>query len=193
MKSKILITACALALPFFSQAQSAAQDWQHLDKLKDGTMGVSAYKVYDELLNGKKSETVIVAVIDGGVDPLHEDLQDVMWNNPGEIPNNGKDDDGNGYVDDVYGWNFIGGKDGKNVNEDQLEVTRLFAHYRKMFDGKKRESLSKKDKRNTTNTSRLVRPSKKSKKRLKRTWLFMETFSRQSTSLSKKLEKKMQP
>ena len=101
--------------------------------------------MYKELLAGKQGETVIVAVIDSGVDPEHEDLKDVMWVNEGEIPGNGIDDDGNGYVDDVHGWNFIGGKDG-NVNHDTYEATRLYAKYKKMYDGKDREDLSKKEK-----------------------------------------------
>jgi subtilisin family serine protease len=66
-------------------------------------------------------------VIDGGVDTAHVDLRDAMWHNPDETPGNGEDDDGNGYVDDIFGWNFIGGSDGENVNEDTLELTRLYA------------------------------------------------------------------
>lgn len=50
--------------------------------------------------------TVIVAVIDTGVDYMHPDLADNMWVNTGEIPDNGIDDDGNGYIDDIYGWDF---------------------------------------------------------------------------------------
>ena len=53
------------------------------------------------------SEEIVVASIDTGVDYNHEDLKDNMWMNPGEIPSNGVDDDGNGFVDDVYGWDFV--------------------------------------------------------------------------------------
>ena len=149
MKFKSLLIVFSLALPFVMQAQLAAppENWQLLDKMKDGYMGVSAEKMYQDLLKGKKSETVVVAVIDGGVDPMHEDLKDVMWHNPGEIAGNGKDDDGNGYVDDVYGWNFIGGKDGKNVHHDQLEITRLYAKYKEQFKNADPSKLSKKDKK----------------------------------------------
>jgi subtilisin family serine protease len=66
-----------------------------------------------------------VAVIDGGTDIEHEDLKANAWVNPHEIPNNGIDDDKNGYVDDIHGWNFIGGKDG-NVQYDTFEITRLY-------------------------------------------------------------------
>ncbi len=149
MKIKSMMLAAILALPFLGIAQLSAppENWQHLDKMKDGYFGVSANKMYNEVLSNKKSETVVVAVIDGGVDPLHEDLKDVMWTNPGEIPGNKVDDDKNGYVDDVYGWNFIGGKDGKNVGKDQLEITRLVAKYQKKYKNVDANKLSGKDKK----------------------------------------------
>src|SRR5690349_16579146 len=93
-------------------AQSAPpQNWFLLDPKTDHYYGVSAERAYNELLQGKTSSTVIVAVIDGGVDVTHEDLKNKIWINPNEIPDKHIDDDKNGYVDDVYGWNFIGGKD----------------------------------------------------------------------------------
>ncbi len=149
MKLKSLLFAFCLTLTFASQAQLSAptENWQHLDKMEDGVMGVSTDKVYSELLKGKTSTPVIVAVIDGGVDPLHEDLKDVMWKNPGEIAGNGIDDDGNGYVDDVFGWNFIGGKDGKNVHQDQLEITRLYVKLDAKYKNADRDKLSKKEKK----------------------------------------------
>ena len=71
-------------------------------------------KAYDFVKSKNlKSNTVIVAVIDSGIDTTHEDLRSVLWKNPKEIPGNGIDDDKNGYVDDIYGWNFLGGRDGK--------------------------------------------------------------------------------
>ena len=138
-----------LIIPVLVMAQSEAppKNWHHLDKLSDGYMGVSTEQTYANLLKGKESIPVVVAVIDGGVDYMHEDLKDVMWHNPGEIPGNNIDDDGNGYVDDVYGWNFIGGKDGKNVHQDQLEITRLVAWYKTRFDGVDPDQLSKKEKK----------------------------------------------
>ncbi len=148
MKIKSLMLAAAFALPFVGLAQLSAppENWQHLDKMKDGYYGVSANKMYSDVLSGKKSETVIVAVIDGGVDWQHEDLKDVMWTNPGEIPGNNIDDDNNGYVDDVYGWNFIGGKNG-NVHQDQLEITRIVAADQKRFKNVDASKLSGKDKK----------------------------------------------
>jgi subtilisin family serine protease len=77
-----------------------------LDFQQDGVLGISTERAYREILNKKKSKTVIVANIDSGVDTNHEDLKDNIWVNPNEIPNNGIDDDQNGFVDDINGWDF---------------------------------------------------------------------------------------
>jgi len=110
-------------------------NWFNLDIKEDKLRGLSTEKAYKELLKRKKSKTVIVAVIDSGIDINHEDLKDVLWMNPKEIPNNGIDDDNNGYIDDVYGWNFIGGKDGKHVAEDSYELTREYVRLKKKYEG----------------------------------------------------------
>lgn len=99
--------------------------WHLMDKDKDGFHGISLQKAYD-FVKGKKSTQVIVAVIDSGIDTLHEDLKPVLWKNPKEVPGNGIDDDKNGYVDDIYGWNFLGGKDGRNVKSDSYEGARVY-------------------------------------------------------------------
>src|SRR5215510_1461452 len=104
--------------------------WHLLSKQTSGYYGIGLDKAYD-FLKGKKNTPVIVAVIDSGVDTTHEDLKSILWHNPGEIPGNGIDDDKNGYVDDVYGWNFLGGRDGKNVKEDSYEAARVY-HGQKM-------------------------------------------------------------
>lgn len=91
-------------------------------------MGISTEKAY-ELLKGRKSTTVIVGVLDGGVDYLHEDLKEVMWINEKEKAGNKKDDDNNGYIDDIHGWNFLGNANGENVQYDNLEMTRLIRKY----------------------------------------------------------------
>ena len=104
-------------------------NWYNLDLTESGYFGISAEKAYNELLKDKKAEqNVIVAVIDGGVDTNHPDLKSVLWINKKEIPNNGIDDDGNGYVDDIHGWNFIGSKKG-NLEFDNLELVRLLRIY----------------------------------------------------------------
>jgi cell wall-associated protease len=123
----------------FAQGTSAKTElpkgWHLLDKEKDGYYGISLNKAYEFAKVKKlKSKTVLVAVIDSGVDTLHEDLKDILWTNPKEIPGNGIDDDHNGYVDDVHGWNFIGGKDGTNVKDDSQEEARVYYAFKKQFD-----------------------------------------------------------
>ena len=111
----------------FTPLSEAPRDWQLLDASSDRVVGISERRAERELLAGKQPKrTVLVAVIDGGVDTAHVGLKANLWTNPKEIAGNGKDDDNNGYADDVHGWNFIGGKDGKDVQYDLLEVTRLY-------------------------------------------------------------------
>jgi subtilisin family serine protease len=111
--------------------------WHLLDKTKDGYYGISINKAYDYIKSKNlKGKTVVVAIIDSGIDTLHEDLKEILWTNPKEIPGNDIDDDGNGYVDDVHGWNFIGGKDGRNVKQDSYEGARVYHMYKEKFDGK---------------------------------------------------------
>lgn len=135
------------------QAQSTSKDkrvqkfenWHNADLKKDKKNGVSTDLAYLELLKGKTSTPIIVAVIDGGVDIYHEDLKDVLWTNPKEIPNNGIDDDNNGYIDDVHGWSFLGtGKKGSLVYEN-LELTREYARLTKKFGIKEKEDLPAQD------------------------------------------------
>ncbi len=113
------------------------KDWNQLDPAKTGYNGISLDKAYDLIKTKKlKSNRVIVAVIDSGIDTLHEDLKPVLWTNPKEIPGNGIDDDKNGYVDDVHGWNFIGGKDGRNVKEDSYEAARVYYKLKAKWENK---------------------------------------------------------
>lgn len=98
-------------------------NWQNLDLKTDGFFGISTEKAYKELLKGRIPTSVVVAVIDGGVDIRHEDLKESMWINTREIPKNKKDDDTNGYVDDLYGWNFMGNSKG-SFHQDNAELVR---------------------------------------------------------------------
>ena len=108
-------------------------NWFNLDPAQDKIAGISTDRAYEELLKGKTLTRVVVAVIDGGVDINHQDLQGRIWVNKGEIPNNGIDDDGNGYIDDVNGWNFLGGPKGENIHKETLEVTRLYKKYSEKY------------------------------------------------------------
>ncbi|WP_298734669.1 S8 family serine peptidase [uncultured Chitinophaga sp.] len=124
-----------LTIPFgsFAQGTSVPKNWHLLSFEKDSVYGIGADKAYKELLKGKKSTPIVVAVIDSGIDTTHEDLRPVLWTNPKEIPGNGIDDDGNGYVDDIHGWNFLGGKDGRSIKEDSDEATREYFRYKKIY------------------------------------------------------------
>ncbi|WCO01694.1 S8 family peptidase [Psychroserpens ponticola] len=102
--------------------ENELKTWSHLDLVKDTIPGMSVEKAYSDIIKRKMGKPVIVAVIDSATDIDHEDLDDVLWTNENEIPNNGKDDDNNGYVDDIHGWNFIG-----DTYYEQFEYVRLLA------------------------------------------------------------------
>ena len=86
--------------------------WQHKDIIEDSIPGISLDKAYRELLGTKKGDTVIIAVIDTRLDINHEEIKNYIWTNKNEIPENKIDDDGNGYIDDIHGWNFLADKNG---------------------------------------------------------------------------------
>jgi len=132
-KSLYLIALGALPMTSFAQAEAVPLNWYNLDYNTDGVMGISTEKAYKTLLKGKKSTPVIVGVLDGGVDVFHEDLKDVVWINTKDSVSNGKDADGNGYINDKYGWNFIGNANGKDVQFDNLELTRQLRILDKKF------------------------------------------------------------
>jgi subtilisin family serine protease len=135
--SRILFALSIFSISSFAQTSVIPNGWHMMDKADDGYNGVSANKAYQFLKSKNlKSKTVIVAVIDTGIDTLQEDLKSILWNNPNEIPGNGKDDDGNGYIDDVHGWNFLGGKDGRNVKVDSDERGRVYYGLKAKWDNK---------------------------------------------------------
>ncbi|MEN1784009.1 MAG: S8 family peptidase [Bacteroidota bacterium] len=101
-------------------SKTEEENWGHADLLTDTIPGMSVDKAYAEIIGNKKGKTVVVAVLDSGIDLDHEDLDDVLWTNKKEKPSNGKDDDNNGYVDDIHGYNFLG----ESYNE-QLEYARI--------------------------------------------------------------------
>ncbi|WP_212004127.1 S8 family peptidase [Chitinophaga sp. HK235] len=137
---EVAVLACVALMTAFTTrtvAQSKTpvpRNWQLLSYDTDSVYGTATEKAYKEILKGRKSTPVIVAVIDSGIDTTHEDLKGLLWTNPGEIPGNGKDDDGNGYVDDIHGWNFLGGKDGSSLKEDSDEATREYYRYKNKYN-----------------------------------------------------------
>jgi cell wall-associated protease len=135
-----------LAYSFQSIGQtSVPKDW-FFGSPGETYNGISIQKAYTEILKNKTPKSVVVAVIDSGIDIDHEDLKENIWTNPGEIPGNGIDDDKNGYVDDVHGWSFLGNADGQNVAQDSYEATRVFAALRYKYENANPANLNKKQK-----------------------------------------------
>jgi cell wall-associated protease len=122
------------------------KDWINLDPQEDGVMGTSSDRAYDLLLKDKEpKKRVVVAVIDSGVDIEHEDLQGKIWTNTREVAGNGIDDDRNGYVDDVHGWNFIGGADGSNIDADSYELTREYVRLKPKYENVDPDQIKRRD------------------------------------------------
>ncbi|QJB31024.1 S8 family peptidase [Chitinophaga oryzae] len=169
---EVAVLACvALTTAAFTTKSSAQsktpvpKNWQLLNYETDSVYGTNTEKAYKEILKGKKSTPVIVAVIDSGIDTLHEDLKGILWTNPREIPGNGKDDDGNGYIDDIHGWNFLGAKDGGSLKEDSDEATREYYRYKNKY-GDPDSTLGKDSKEYTTWQSlkqKIEKPSSQTK------------------------------
>jgi cell wall-associated protease len=139
MDTAVNITSAKLG----TVTEEQSKHWAHADLATDTIPGMSLEKAY-EFLEGKKGTTVIVGVVDSGIDIEHEDLKDVLWMNTKEIAGNGIDDDKNGYIDDIYGWNFLGGNG--VAAPEQLEITRIVAKLNPRFEGKTIEEISTEDK-----------------------------------------------
>jgi len=136
-RTSLLAIVGFISVTLFGQSDDVPKGWHMMDKATTGYYGLSVDKAYDFIKSKKlKSKTVIVAVIDSGIDTAHEDLRSVLWKNTKEIPGNGIDDDKNGYVDDIYGWNFLGGRDGRSVEQDSYEAARVYHSLKSKYDGK---------------------------------------------------------
>ena len=115
--------------------------WSHLDIVKDTIPGMSVDKAYAELLKNKQGQKVIVGIVDSGVDIEHEDLKAVIWTNKKEIAGNGIDDDKNGYIDDIHGWNFLG-----DITKENLEYERIIVNKSIVDDATYQEAKTANDK-----------------------------------------------
>lgn len=124
-----------------SLSEDARQSWSHLDLKQDTIPGMSVNRAYDELIKDYEGSEVIVAVVDSGIDVEHEDLKDVAWVNDKETPNNNVDDDNNGYVDDIHGWNFLG-----DIIEENLEATRIVRDFEDKYKEETAADISAEDK-----------------------------------------------
>ncbi len=132
-------TAVNIPAKQVAMTEEEIREWPHADIYQDSIPGMSLDKAY-EFLADKKGTMVILGVIDSGIDIEHEDLKDNAWSNSDEIAGNGKDDDNNGYIDDIHGWNFLGG-DGIATPE-QLEVTRIYKMLDAKYNGKARSDMT---------------------------------------------------
>ena len=123
-----------LSLSLFAFGITNVVSAQQVDKKVlnwyNGTAGMQTEKAYKKVKK-KESTAVVVAIIDSGIDIEHEDLQGKIWTNTKEIAGNGIDDDKNGYIDDIHGWNFLGNSKGENANDMRLEKTRILAYLSK--------------------------------------------------------------
>jgi len=139
-RTLLVMVGGLLHAAMFAQKNEVPKGWHLMDQKENGYYGISIDKAY-EFVKSKnlKSTPVIVAVIDSGVDTLHEDLKSILWKNEKEIPGNGIDDDKNGYVDDIYGWNFLGGRDGSNVEKDSYESARVYHKLKNKWSEKEKE------------------------------------------------------
>lgn len=127
MQYNILFTAIFILTSKVLSAQSS--NWQNKDHETTGIWGMSVEKAYQDILKDKTPTPVIVAVIDGGTDIQHPDLRNMVWTNRYEIPDNGKDDDTNGYIDDIHGWNYLG-----NIEFANLELVRIIRNRKAYYD-----------------------------------------------------------
>ena len=128
---------------FGTMTEEDIRKWPQADLMTDSIPGMSIDKAYQFVTN-KKSTTVIVGILDTGTDINHEDLKDNVWTNEDEIDGNGIDDDKNGYVDDIHGWNFLGGL-GEHTPQ-QLEITRIYKKLNKKYEHKSPDQISNIDK-----------------------------------------------
>ena len=138
MKKIILAISLFNFFANYSFAQTETpKGWHLLSPSKDSFYGIDLAKAY-QIAKQKNSKpvSVIVAVIDSGIDTLHEDLKKILWRNPKEIPGNGIDDDNNGYIDDVFGWNYLGSKDGRSVKKASDEKSRVYHRFKERFSAK---------------------------------------------------------
>ena len=137
--------------------ESDLNRWSHLDIIMDTIPGMSVDKAYAELLKNKKGKKVIVGILDSGVDIEHEDLKSVVWTNKKETPANGIDDDNNGYIDDIHGWNFLG-----DITKENLEYERIIVNKSLVDEATYQEAKALNERKITTSTKGIERLEKMS-------------------------------
>lgn len=152
--------------------------WSHLDIIKDTIPGMSVDKAYAELLKDKKGKKVIVGIVDSGVDIEHEDLKAVVWTNKKEVPANGIDDDKNGYIDDIHGWNFLG-----DITKENLEYERIVANKSLVDEATYQEAKALNDKKVVTSTNGKARLEEMSSDAVKADEVLTKHFSKSNYTI----------
>jgi len=110
--------------------------WQHQFSGINTKTSTSLQKLYEEKAVERTSSSIIVAVLDTQIDINHEDLKSQIWVNEKEIPENNIDDDENGYVDDIFGWNFVGKPKGGYFRYWNFECVRIIKKWDNYFKDK---------------------------------------------------------
>lgn len=128
------LPTCYVGAQSLQPSARPPKDWWQLDLRQDSLPGISLRQAYD-LLKGRPSQTVLVAVLDTPIDIAHEDLRDVIWTNERELAGERIDSDGNGYLNDLHGWCFVCSPEGKIVVGEQDEVTQITSMWRERFEG----------------------------------------------------------
>lgn len=141
IKKTFLLSILLVCISDLIVCQTTNKDWYNIKYDAEGIQGLGINELYENI-GSAELEEIVVAVIDTGVDIYHEDLHDAIWENIDEIPENGIDDDQNGYIDDVHGWNFLGNSKGENIVEENLEITRMYKSLQKKFENAKIDTFS---------------------------------------------------
>lgn len=137
------ITQSLLTQKYYELDNGHSKEWYLKDIEIDTIPGISLSRLYDTILSSKKpKEKIIVAILDGDIDIYHKDLKNMIWRNRNEIENNGLDDDSNGYVDDIHGWNFLGNKEGYKSKYVNFEITRILKELIPHFSSKDTTKLN---------------------------------------------------
>lgn len=140
-------TAVNVPAKFGTMSEEDIRKWPQADLMTDSIPGMSIDKAYQFIAN-KKGTTIIVGILDTGVDIDHEDLKDNLWVNLNEIADNGIDDDKNGFTDDIHGWNFLGGL-GEHTPQ-QLEITRIYKRLHAKYKDALKEQIKDEEKEEYT-------------------------------------------
>lgn len=186
---KQLSTLAIFCVALGAMAQTITNDWHLKYSPKDTVYGIDLYGALKDIPKPATAKSVIVAVIDNGVDIKHPDLVTNIWTNTFEIPGNSVDDDHNGYIDDIHGWDFLGNVSG-DIRYDNLEMTRKLRELRKKYDGKSSKEIAKSDKAEYKSYLALEETFAKEYTNIEKNYIFFNTMFEQQSTLLREMGKK---